>query len=228
MRRYTLIFDFDGTILPSDPYDSEQTLLLSWLDGRRRRPALPKRLWCRLLVHADRNNWLKGSFKRHYLRLLRGTGSDLLDQVSARLAEKISLASRRTFASLAERGHRLIVSSCGTADLSERILRAAGIRDHFETVLGNRFVFERGVIADLRLDLPSPEAKLAAAQAAGIDPAEAVVIGDGPTDLPLLAWAGIPVVIESNGAKRTRWGGDAYLHISSIPEIVGILSRYGG
>ena len=33
MKLYTIIWDFDGTILPSDPYDSEQTLLLYKVNG---------------------------------------------------------------------------------------------------------------------------------------------------------------------------------------------------
>ncbi len=223
MRRYAILWDFDGTILPSDPYDSEQTLLLSWAAACPGGPSPARRLFCRLLVRADRKGWIGGSFKTHYLRLLRGSGGELLDEVAGRLARKISPETRQAFSALRERGHRLIVSSCGTADLSERILTASGVRGHFESVQGNRFVFQEGAIAGMRLEVPSPQAKLALARASGLDPARTVVVGDGPTDFPLLDWAGIPVLIDRDGAGGARVRGGRYHRVRSIPEIVELL-----
>jgi phosphoglycolate phosphatase-like HAD superfamily hydrolase len=74
--------------------------------------------------------------------------------VAQRLAGRIPPETRRTIAALEARGHRLIIASCGTADLSERILDASGVLQCFEAVLGNRFVFTRGVIAGMDMSVP--------------------------------------------------------------------------
>ena len=69
-RRFTIIYDFDGTLLPFQPWDSEQELLLA----RLRTPRAPfwRRWYGRLVAEADRRGRLLGSFKRRYLGLVRG------------------------------------------------------------------------------------------------------------------------------------------------------------
>jgi phosphoserine phosphatase len=228
LRRLAIVFDFDGTILPAAPWDSEQSLLLARLKSSRLRLPAARRMYGRLVAHADRRGWLKSAFKSHYLRLLRGTEIALLDQVAARLAETIPPETRQTLVELRERGHRLIVASCGTADLSERILRASGILHLFEAVLGNRFLFARGAIAGLQVSIPSPQAKLDAVRAAGLLPESTAAVGDGPTDLPLLGWAGIPLFLAPRGAGRMPRLGGGCSFITSIPQIVDILRRHGG
>ena len=168
------------------------------------------------------------SFKSHYLRLLRGTGSDLIDRVAEGLAERISPEARATIAALRARGHRLIVASCGTADLSERILAASGLQQCFEAVLGNRFVLTRGAIAGMDMDVPTAKAKLQAIRSAGLTRESTVAVGDGPTDIPLLKWAGIPVVVAPKGPKRARWAPKSCSIIASLPELLDILKRHGG
>jgi len=165
---------------------------------------------------------------RHYLRLLRGTESGLLDRVAPLLAERISPETRAAIAALRARGHRLIVASCGTLDLAERILSASGILHHFEALLGNRFVFSGGAIAGMSLSLPSPEAKLEAVRSWGLEPESTVAVGDGPTDLPLLSWAGVPVVIGSDGARWARRLQPACTFIESLPQLIAVLRRQGG
>jgi phosphoserine phosphatase len=228
LRRFAIVLDFDGTILPSTPWDSEQTLLLARMESGRPGFPLARRLYCRLVAYGDRRGWLGSSFKSHYIRLLRGTERELVDEVAVRLADRISSETRRTFAELQERGHRLIIASCGTADLSERILGAAGVLHHFEALLGNRFVFARGKITGMQLSVPSPRAKLQIVRASGLSAESTVVVGDGPTDLPLLAWAGVPVVVAPNGARWPPRVRSSCSFITSISQIVDILRRHGG
>ncbi len=180
-------------------------------------------------AYGDRCGWLGGaSFKRHYLRLLRGTQSELIDRVAASLAGRISPEARAAVAGLKARGHRLIVASCGTADLSERILEASGLRRCFEAVLGNRFVFTRGAITGMEVDLPTPEAKLEAIRSAGLDRESTVAVGDGPTDIPLLKWAGIPVVVAPKGPGAARWAPKSCSIIASVSELLDVLERHEG
>jgi FMN phosphatase YigB (HAD superfamily) len=88
MKPDTIIWDFDGTILPSDPYDSEQTLLMHRLHRTQDRLPFLKRIVARSALHADRKEWLGGSFKKYYLWVLKGTGCDAIKSVARVLAVK--------------------------------------------------------------------------------------------------------------------------------------------
>jgi len=58
MKNYTIIWDFDGTILPSDPYDSEQTLLLYKLNAPEEKTSLVKSIVAKAVIYADKREWL--------------------------------------------------------------------------------------------------------------------------------------------------------------------------
>jgi len=176
-RLFTIVWDFDGTLLPLQPWDSEQELLLARLAGL---PAASwKRWYGRCAVEADRRGWRPAAFKRRYLAVLRGAPRELLELVAARLAERIPAADRAAVRELAARGHRQLVASCGTADLSERILEGCGLRSCFEAVHSNRFLFAEGRIAGLRLEVGSGRAKLELVRGLGVDRAGAVAVAVG-------------------------------------------------
>ena len=54
MKPDTIIWDFDGTILPSDPYDSEQTLLLYKLAAVEGKMSFFRRMVAKVVIYADR------------------------------------------------------------------------------------------------------------------------------------------------------------------------------
>jgi phosphoserine phosphatase len=225
-RRFTIVYDFDGTLLPLEPWDSEQELLLSRLQAVH--PVFWRRWYGRLVVEADRRGWLLRSFKRRYLGLLRGTPEAFVKQVAARLAGRISAKEREALLVLKSRGHRLLVVSCGTADLSEGILARCGLLPCFEAVLANRFVFREGRIAGMRLQVPSGRAKLEIVESLGIDPAGAVAVGDGGSDLPLWQWSAVPVVIERSGrAPAGRWPQTCRV-VASCAAVLDIVQGLGG
>jgi phosphoserine phosphatase len=95
------------------------------------------------------------------------------------LAGRIAPEDREAVLSLAGRGHRQLVASCGTADMSERILAHCGLRQCFQALFANRFVFDRGRIAGMRLEVCSGRAKLEVVESLGVDPAGAVAVGRG-------------------------------------------------
>lgn len=225
-RRFNVVFDFDGTLLPMQPWDSEQELLAAWLESRR----LPawRRLYCRLVIEGDRRGWLKAGFKKHYLGFLRGSPRELVDRVAQRLAARIPAEDRDALHELAGRGHRLILASCGTADLSERVLASCGVLACFEAVLANRFVFREGRIQGLRLEVPTGQAKLHLMQSLRLDPADTVSVGDGATDLPLWEWSAVAVVVDRSGALRARFGRRPYHFVSGTPAVPELLRRLGG
>ena len=225
MEPLTIIWDFDGTILPLAPFDSEQSLLRYRMNQREEPFGLVKKAYAKVIIYADRREWLRKTFKKSYIRFLRDTPSNVLDDVCRDLAENISTADRRVFRQLKTDGHKMMVLSCGTADLSERILRFAGLFDCFSRIAGNRFQFEDDRIAGMYLQLPNPEDKLAMIRKLDVSPDQTMVVGDGYTDLPLLNWCSIPVIINRSGKKKKQFTSHNFYFISSIPEIMNIIDE---
>ena len=63
MRQHTIIWDFDGTILPTEPYDSEQSLLIHTLNKQKKEISLIKRWVARVIIYADKKEWIGKYFK---------------------------------------------------------------------------------------------------------------------------------------------------------------------
>jgi len=225
MKRYTIIWDFDGTILPPEPYDSEQSLLIHKLNQSREEIPFFMHVVGRVIIYADMKKQLRRTFKKLYLHFLMGTQIEVLDHVAEPLAEKISEADRQTLLRLKEDGHNMMVLSCGTVDLSERVLKIAGLDNCFSMIRGNRFRIENDQIIGMDFHIPNPEDKLKLINAQDIRPENSIVIGDGYTDHPLLSWAGIPVLIDRTGKKKARYAKKGYHVIFSIPEIVEMIEK---
>ncbi len=228
MKHYTIIWDFDGTILPTDPYDSEQSLLRHLLKNADGNISSLKRIVAKIAILADRKEWIGQAFKRYYVWVLKGTPAAALDRVSHRLAAKISPSDRKALRSLHEMGHRLLLISCGTLDLSERILRHAGLVDIFDSIYGNRFQWHRDRIVGMDLQLLGPNDKLNAVVRAGIAAETAIAVGDGYTDLPLLDWVDIPILLDRSGLKQKKLRHKKYRFVSSIPEVVEMIKKETG
>ncbi len=225
MKKYTIIWDFDGTILQPEPYDSEQLLLLHKLHQSREKIPFFMHVIGRAIIYADMKEWFRRTFKKLYLSLLMDTHIEMLDHVAKLLAEKISEVDRQTLLRLKESGHTMMVLSCGTVDLSERVLKIAGLDNCFCMIEGNRFQIENDRIIGMDFHIPNPEDKLKLINAQYIRPENAIVIGDGYTDRPLLNWAGIPVLIDRTGKKKARYTKKGYHVIVSIAEIGEMIEK---
>ena len=224
MKTDTIIWDFDGTLLPLAPYDSEQTLMLYKLNETVPRPPYIVRAIARLLIWADRRQMLRQTFKRFYIRLMKGTPIAAMDQIGKRLADRISFQDRQALARLKSENYRMVVLSCGTADLSERILTHAGLGDCFESIAANRFNISKGLINGMRLHLANPLDKVTWLKKMGICADDAIAVGDGYTDIPLLDWAKISVLVDTTGKKKAKYRHKIYRFISSISEILSVLN----
>jgi phosphoserine phosphatase len=226
MSASTIIWDFDGTILPLAPYDSEQSLLIHRMFQAEKPLGWFKKRYARAVIYADRREWFRQTFKKSYIQLLRGTPSSALDAVCRQLADKISPADRQVLRKLKSEGHEMMVLSCGTADLSERILKFAELIDCFCLIEGNRFQVAQERIAGMHLRLAEPKDKLALAKRLNLSPRHTIVVGDGYTDLPLLKWSSVPVMIDRTGKKKKEFASHNFYFITSIPEIINIVRQH--
>jgi phosphoserine phosphatase len=223
MSRYTIIWDFDGTILPLMPYDSEQTLLIHKLNQPQNGLSLFKRVAARALIYADMKECFRKTFKKVYVSLMQGSHRNDLNQVAERLAKYVSQADRRAIQQLSADGHDMMVLSCGTIDLGERVLKAAALENCFSRIEGNRFIITEDRLNGMDYRVPNPEDKVKRAKTWGIHAAKTIAIGDGYTDLPLLDWAAYAVMIDRIGKKKNRYNHRGYHFISSIPELIELI-----
>lgn len=225
MKNYTIIWDFDGTILPSDPYDSEQTLLLYKLNAPEEKTSLVKSIVAKAVIYADKREWLGKSFKKYYLWILRGTRIEALDRVAKSLAKKITKADREVFLRLSSQGYHMVVLSCGTLDLIQRTIKLAGLDICFKLIKGNSFKVIDNRITGMEFHLLTPEDKLERINSLGISPENAIAVGDGYTDIPVLDWASIPVMMDRTGKKKNRFAQKGYHFIAVAADILEIVQR---
>ena len=225
MKNKTIIWDFDGTLLPQAPYDSEQTLMLFKLDETIPRPPCIVRAVARLMIGADRRQVLRKTFKRFYIRLMKGTPTAVMDQIGRRLSDRIPPRDRQAIRRLKSENYRMLVLSCGTADLSERTLADAGLGGCFETIAGNRFKISQGVINGMTLHVANPVDKVKWLESRGISAEEAIAVGDGYTDIPLLDWAKVSVLLDRSGKKHKKYAHKNYHFVQSLSEILNIVEN---
>jgi phosphoserine phosphatase len=224
MGTYSIIWDFDGTLLPNDPYDIEQSLMLYKLHETGNKIPSYFRAMAHILIYADNKEHLRKTFKRFYVRFMRGVHATALDRVSEYLAAKISAADRKAIRMLKQQAQQMIVLSCGTADLCERVLKMAGIDDSFDVIEGNRFTFEDNRITGMTYAMKNPEDKMVFLQNNGFSPGNTIAVGDGYTDIPMLDWARISILLDRSGQKKAQFRHKKYHFISSIPEILELIN----
>jgi len=181
----------------------------------------------RLLILADRRQMLRKTFKRFYIQLMKGTPAAVMDQVGARLSDNICAEDRQTIAGLKSSGYRMFVLSCGTADLSERTLQNAGLGHCFENIAGNRFTINDGLIGGMTLHVPNPIDKVKWVEKLGISPVDTIAVGDGYTDIPLLDWAKISIMMDRTGKQKDKYKHKDYQFISNTSEILDVLNLGG-
>jgi phosphoserine phosphatase len=225
MKPDTIIWDFDGTLLPSDPYDSEQTLLRYRLSAKEETISIFRRMVAMVIIYADRKEWLKASFKKYYLWLLKGTPVEWLNRVAVNLAKKITTADRSVYRDLCGKGHTMIVLSCGTFDLIERTIQLADLQNCFTVIKGNQFELDHHRISGMVFRILTPQDKLEQIRSIDIPLESTMAVGDGYTDLPLLDRVGIPVMMDRTGLKIKRYAHKGYRFISTAAEILDIVQK---
>ena len=77
----------------------------------------------------------------------------------------------------------------------------------------------------MTLHIPNPQDKVRFLTARQIEPERCVAVGDGYTDIPLLDWAKISVLIDRTGRKQMKYTDKNYHVVRSLPEILEIIKR---
>ncbi|MEM7218081.1 MAG: phosphoserine phosphatase SerB [Pseudomonadota bacterium] len=156
---------------------------------------------------------------RERVGLLRGLPASTLSEVAASV--ELSDGAERLLLALGHFGYRTAILSGGFQPIGEDLARRLGI-DH---VFANRLQIRDGVLTgELDGEIIDAEAKarklieLCAAQ--GISVGQAIALGDGANDLPMLATAGLgiafhakPLVKESADHSISRFGLDSVLYL---------------
>ena len=217
-----IFWDFDGTLYPLCPFDSEQILLrlhAGQLEGICR---LPRKLITRGVVHADQRQWLGSNhmrklYRQVYAWCLKGIPTPLLENAADAVAASISPRDRTALGRLHDAGWRMVVISCGTLDLCEGVLIKAGIRGCFESVHANPLKIRNGIITGSVSKMTTAEDKLRLAKMiAGGRPHGVVAVGDGYTDIPLMDWCQLSLMMDPNGCKKPSYAGKSYRFVASI------------
>ena len=231
MTPHTIIWDFDGTLYPLLPYDSEQTLLRLHQMQLKKGPYLFRGFLTGGLIYGDLHQWFKSRNSRKlYSRLygwsLRGTPVPLLDRAAEEIAALISTEDRNALHGLHRSGFRMLVISCGTLDLSEKVLQKAGVRDCFETVKANPLILKADKINGIEHRLVTADDKLSMAkELTGGSPRGVVAVGDGYTDIPLLDWVQCPVLVDPNQPRSSKYAGRPYYFVDSVSALPSILTQ---
>jgi phosphoserine phosphatase len=156
--------------------------------------------------------------------MLAGADAALLEHVAANL--RLSDGAARLIRVLKRHGYRTAILSGGFQQVGERLRARLGI-DH---VFANTLEIEDGRLTGRVSGTVVDGARKAAllrelVQREGLRMAQAIAVGDGANDLPMLSIAGLgvafrakPIVAESADHAITHFGLDAILYLIGFSE----------
>lgn len=186
-------FDFDGTLYPISPYDSEQLLMLK----RSRKKGWLSYLKAKYAVFLDQRGMSWEKFTALYEHIIKGTSKELFSEVALELYNLCNTTDFSVFRKLKDAGVYLGIISCGTEELCDAFLKAAGIRDCFDSIRAKSVVFDASNnVTTLHVNVAGAQDKVRIlreeidriTRETGIKPLT-FACGDGPTDMPMLAAA---------------------------------------
>ena len=213
----TVIFDVDGTLL-----DSEKIYMAGWVKVGAdfgyticKAALLETRAVSAPVAKKVFQKYCGEDFPYEQMQLARkSVVEEMFAQTPPEQLRKPH--AMETLQALREQGYILAVASTTAYEGTCNHLRHAGLLDFFSVAVGGDMV-ENGK--------PAPDIFLKAAQLAGTEPGQCVVVGDTPADVLGATAAGIPVVLIPDmvpANEFTRSKSHCVLSdLSKVPEVIG-------
>lgn len=212
-KRACILFDFDGTLYPIAPYDSEQRLLRRNAQGKG---TLFKMRTKRLIAQDQAGTLIEGAFHRQYANLIRGVTPQMICEVARDLTELITATDVQALKALAQKADLAIVT-CGTENLAASFLSQLGLENHFFLIRGKQLVWDEKGKNRLVVDIDKPEAKAKALEELRSQYDTIIAVGDGPTDIPMLQASDLGLIIAWNQNQRA-YPFETHTSLSSISQ----------
>ena len=225
METWSIIWDYDGTILPFTPYDSEQFLLDYLLNKKKKEISLIKRIVARAAIFADKKQILGHSFKKYFIWVLKGIDASVLEEVGNALSASIPESYIDTLSFFAKKGFKMYIISCGTADLCLNPLKLKKADTFFSEIISNPIVYKNNKVDGIFFNVKKGSDKVKIAEKLNLKPEKTIVVGDGYTDIPLLDWSSAPFMIDPEKTRRKKYSDKNYTFIESLPQIIDIMDK---
>jgi len=210
-KKYLIAFDFDGTLYPLHPYDSEQRLVLTTAKSRGHL----NRVRAKRMVQKDHEGKMGlGEFNRRYHDMLGSCTPALIEEVASDLYALVESKQYSLLKILSEKAD-LAILSCGTENIIHAFLSKHAIEQYFFLVSGKSLHFNETTKPSIKCTIGSPEEKRSVFSELKEKYVYAIAVGDGPTDIPMLKEADLGLIIDWGG-KEAKYPFETYadLHTS--------------
>jgi phosphoserine phosphatase len=222
-----VIWDFDGTMYPIDPFDAE-CYLLKLASAEM---SFFKAAASAFRIKLDQKQLFSKQFKKHYIRLLTGCNKSLIDKTAEYIAKTIPKTEIEHYHDIKERGWKQYIISCGTYDICIKVLEILGISDCFTKVIANKFIYSENKISGMAIAVNNGEIKPVIMENLlykqnGNDEglSQVIAVGDGYTDIPLLNRVRTPILIDWSGGAPSTFNRHGFTYITRPSELLEILS----
>jgi phosphoglycolate phosphatase len=186
-----VVFDLDGTLVDSTLDIAAAVNATLEEDGLG--PLAPEQI--RAFTGYGAGELIRRAFEAAGGRATDGTAARYLTHYEAHPGDRSTLFkdAGQALPALRERGLRIAVCTNKETELSRTVLRALGVENAVDAIVG---------ADDTPRIKPDPTHLLAALEAVGAAPDEALYVGDNDVDVEAAAAAGVPCVLVEWGSAR--------------------------
>ena len=194
MNRKVVFFDFDGTLYPFAPIDSEDLLICLGAETKEEKAYAED-----LRIRDEKGLVSPQELTDAEQRLIIGRKETILDEDALFISNGAGERFLEPLRQLKEAGMSLYVITCGIAEIAERFLKLQKVEDIFDGVYGKHLRIKDDIITDIDYSEigNSEDKKSKACEIMNKFPGwKSVAVGDGVTDLPVFSMADRAVFID--------------------------------
>ena len=195
MNNALIAFDFDGTLYPPIPYDSEDWILLKAGRGNPLKALLARYA----IISEHMRNFDFTSYNRVLKYNARNMPLSCIDEIVDAICKQAKNISFEPLYRLKEMGNTLAIVSCGTDVMIERFLEKLGITDLFAGYKSKKLLFdEKKVLGYDFGEVNGPEFKVKTClkYKEEFNCSSIISIGDGATDIAMFKHSDFAVFID--------------------------------